>query len=130
MNTKQRIARLRDRWQSAEKVFRTSHEEFELDARDIYLHLRQAWERAVPEVLLHDVVQPLRHRIETQKVRYLHDISVEDCQAVEDGMTECSRWLHDQPAANGTPFPKPEALKTRVDDLEAWVKRIRARRQK
>lgn len=77
------------------------------------------------------MVERYRHSIETQKVRKLHDITEADCKAVEDGMTECSRWMrgHDQAPADGTPFPTSAELRARIDNLENWVKRIRKRRE-
>lgn len=132
MSTTDRIGRLRSRWQSAEKLFRTARGSYEPDARDIYGLLREAWERATTEVLLNDVVERYRHSIETQKVRYLHDITEDDYKTLEAGMAECSRWIrgHDRPSADGTPFPEPEALKNRIEDLATWVKNIRDRRRK
>jgi hypothetical protein len=132
MNVKDRIGKLRSLWQGAEKLKRTSGQEaYEAEARNIYALLREAWELAVAEVLLNDVVARYRHSIETQKVRYLHDIDEADCQAVENGMTECSRWMrgHDQPAADGTPFPTPTELQNRINEFDTWVKAIRKRRQ-
>jgi hypothetical protein len=131
MPVKERIGKLRDRWQAAEQVSRTSGaENYEAIARDIYGALREAWEQAVSEILLNDVVQRYRHSIETQKLRHLHDIKEEDCKSVEDAMTHCSRWMrgHDNPAADGTPFPQPAELKNRIDDLDNWAKAIRKRR--
>lgn len=132
MSTKDRIGRLRSRWQSAEKLFRTARGSYEADARDVFGLLREAWERATTEVLLNDVVERYRHRIETQKVRHLHDITEDDYKTLDAGMAECSRWMrgHDRPPADGTPFPEPEALKKRIDDLDNWVKSIWRRRQK
>ena len=62
----------------------------------------------------------------------IHDISEEDYTAVDDGMTECSRWIrgHDQAPADGTPFPAPPDLTKRIDDLDGWVKGIRRRRER
>ncbi len=128
MNTSARIRRMRERYQEAEKLFRTFPEKYEDAARGIYRLLREAWEQATTEVLLNDVVQRYRPSIETNKVRLLHDITPDDCKAIEAGMTECSRWLHDQPAADGTPFPRPDALKSRIDDLDGLVKAIKKRR--
>ncbi len=133
MNVKERIATLRKRWQAAEKLYRTlGNEAYEKEAREIYGMLREAWEQGVSEVLLNDVVERYRHSIETQKVRHLHDISVNDCTSVEEAMTECSRWIrgHDQAAADGTPFPQPAELTNRIQDLDDWVRTIRKRRQK
>jgi hypothetical protein len=132
MGVKDRIGTLRKRWQAAEKLFRTGGaEEYEREAREIYGLMREAWEQAVSEVLLNDVVERYRHSIETQKVRHLHDITKDDCSAVEEAMTECSRWMHghDQPPANGTPFPQPVNLQKRIQDLDDWIQRIRTRRK-
>ena len=131
MNIKERIGVLRNRWQAAEKLSRTSSPEaYEAEARSIYGLMREAWEQATSEVLLNDVVQRYRPSIETQKVRFLHDITEEDCKTVEGAMGECSRWMlgHDQAAADGTPFPKPEELRKRIDELDKWVQVIRKRR--
>ncbi len=131
MGTKQRIGVLRNRWQAADKLSRkATQEEYEKEARDIYGLLRETWEQAVGEILLNDVVGRYRPAVETQKVRDLHDITKEDCTAVDDAVTECSRWLrgHDQPPADGTPFPSAQDLKKRIDNLDDWVQRIRKRR--
>ena len=90
--------------------------------------LRGTWERAVPEVLLNDVVERYRPSIETQKVGPLHDITEADCKALDEEMTECSRWMHDEASADGTPFPQPSELKKRIDVLDTWVKNIHNRR--
>jgi len=132
MGTGERIGVLRKRWQSADKLFRTARGSYEAEARDIFGQLREAWERATSEVLLNDVVERFRHSIETKRVKDLHDITEEDYKTLEAGMAECSRWLrgHDRPAADGTPFPDPSALRTRIEDLATWVKGIRDRRRK
>jgi hypothetical protein len=129
---KQRLGILRVRWQAADKAFRIGGADaYEQEARDIYGLLRETWEQAIGEVLLNDVVERYRHSIETKRVRYLHDITEDDCSAVEVGMTECSRWMrgHDHPPADGTPFPQPGDLLKRIEGLEEWVQRIRKRRE-
>ena len=131
MNVKDRIGKLRERWQAAEKTFRTSGAEaYERDARDIYGLLREAWEQAVSEVLLNGVVERYRHSIETQRVRHLHDISEQDCTAVFNAMTECSRWIrgHDQPLADAAPFPQPSELQKHIQELDDWVRAVNKRR--
>jgi hypothetical protein len=131
MGVTKRIGVLRNRWQQAEKAWRMGPSpEYERDAREIYGLLRESWEQGVSEVLLNDVVERYRPSIETTKVRLLHDITEQDCRALEEGMSECSRWIrgHDAPPADGTPFPKPPDLKRCIDNLEAWVKAIRKRR--
>ncbi len=132
MVTRKRIAVLHNRWQAAEKIARDSGKEaYERDARDIYGLLRETWEQALSEVLLADVVARYRFSIETRKARVLHDITKEDCDALDEGMSDASRWMrgHDQPLANGTPFPSALDLKKRIDDLDAWVSGIVKRRR-
>ncbi|MHB8432278.1 MAG: AAA family ATPase [Candidatus Tyrphobacter sp.] len=132
MRTKDRIGKLRDMCQSAEKLQRTaSGEEYERAAREIYALLRETWEQAVVEILLNDVVERYRPSIQTQRVKDLHDITEEDCKTVDDAMTECSRWIrgHDRAAADGTPFPAPTEFQKCVNDLDVWVKAIRRRRE-
>lgn len=82
-------------------------------------------------MLLSDVIERYRASNETKKVRHLHDITEDDCVAVDAGMSECSRWMrgHDHPPADGTPFPKPTELQKRIDDLDGWCQRIRKRRE-
>jgi hypothetical protein len=133
MNVNERVGVIKKRLQDATATHkRVGVDAYEAQGRDIYGHLREAWERAVTEVLLNDVVQRYRHSIETKKVRSLPDITDGDCDAVESAMTECSRWMrgHDAPAADTTPFPAPAELARRVQELEDWLKRIRARRAK
>ncbi len=131
MSTKERIGKLRVRQQSLEKIQKTAGQEvYESTVREIYGLLREAWERAISEVLLNDVVERYRPSIQTQRLRFLHDITQADLDVVDKEMTECSRWIrgHDQAAADGTPVPGPGELKSQIDELERWAKEIRRRR--
>ena len=132
MRVKDRMGVLRKRWQAADSVYRKGGPEaYEREAREIYGMLRETWERAVEEVLLNDVVERFRRSVETKRARYLHDISKEDCESLEQGMTECSRWIrgHDESAADGTPIPAPAEVAKRIDALERWIEGIRKRRE-
>jgi len=132
MRVKERLGVLRDRLQAADHVYRkTGLDAYELEAREIYGLLREAWEKAVEEVLLNDVVERFRRSIETKRVRHLHDITKGDCEDMERGMTDCSRWIrgHNESPADGTPFPKPAELGKSIQALNDWVQRIRRRRQ-
>jgi hypothetical protein len=131
MPIKERTGKLKVLWQAAEKLHRTAGQDsYESAAREIYGFLREAWERAITEVLLNDVVERYRPSIETKRLRFLYDITQADCDTVEAEMAQCSRWIrgHDQAAADGTPVPGPDELKARIDALETWVKNIRTRR--
>lgn len=133
MNVGARLGVLRNRLQTASATLRSKGAaEYEEAGSHIFGLLREAWEDAVSEVLLNDVIERYRPSIETNRVARLHDITEEDCKAVEEGMTACSRWLtgHLQAAADGTPFPEPDEIKARIDDLDNWASNIKRRRQK
>ena len=132
MKVRDRIARLRDRWQLADKKYRSGeHESYEENASRIYGLLREAWERAVEEVLLEGAVERYRSSVQTLRVRQLADITDADCRQLEAGMTKCSKWLpgHDQSAADNAPLPEPNEVLEDIEALEGWVKTIRKRRR-
>lgn len=133
MKVRDRIGYLKDVWQAAAKMHKDGNQaEYEKDGANIYGLLREAWERAVEEVLLHGVVERYRASIQTlNRVGHLADITTEDCKAVESGMTKCSKWLpgHDVAAADNAPFPEPAEIEREIKDLEDWAKRIRDRRK-
>jgi DNA repair ATPase RecN len=132
MAIKKRIGHLKNEWVAVDKLFREDHQDqYEKEAKNLYGLLREAWERGLEEVLLGGVVERFRPGVQTQQINEIADITVEDCKAVEVGMTKCSAWLrgHDQPAAARTPVPKPAELKADIEALENWVTTIRARRK-
>jgi hypothetical protein len=127
-----RIAHLRKLFQNAEKLHREGHQSaYELEASVIYGFLREAWERAIEEVLLGGIVERFRPGVQTMQVAQIADITTEDCRSVEMAMTKCSKWLpgHDQAAAARAEIPDPAALKADIETLETWVKAIRTRRR-
>jgi energy-coupling factor transporter ATP-binding protein EcfA2 len=130
---KKKIGFLKNGWQAADKLSREGHQDaYEKDAKYLYGLLREAWERALEEVLLGGLVERYRPSIQTQQVAQIADITPEDCKTVETAMTKCSKWLpgHDQAAAARAPVPAPPELKDDIDALDNWVAAIRKRRQK
>ena len=105
-------------------------EVYEPLARDIYGLLREAWERAVEEVLLNGAVKRFSRAIHTTPLRKLTDIEEADVQAIDDGMTKASRFNrgHDQAAAVNEPVPEPDELAGDITALEAWTKAVKKRR--
>jgi len=130
---KKKIGYLKNVWQAADKLSRDGHQDaYEKEAKYLYGLLREAWERALEEVLLGGVVERYRPSIQTQQVAQIADITPEDCKTVETAMSKCSKWLpgHDQAAAARAPVPSPAELRTDIDALDNWVTAIRKRRQK
>ena len=133
LNVQRRIGQLKNLWQDAQSHFaKREQEEYERKGGEIYGLLREAWERGVEEVLLSGVVERFRPGIQTQnRVMGLHDITEEDCLAVEAGMTKCSTFLHghDQASAYRLLFPKPDEIKDDIDALDSWRRAIVKRRK-
>lgn len=130
---KKKIGHLKNKWQEADKLYRDGHQDaYEKDAKYLYGLLREAWERAVEEVLLGGVVERYRPGVQTQQIDQIADITQDDCKDVEAAMTRCSAWLpgHDQAAAARAPVPRSEELKADIGALESWVDAIRTRRRR
>lgn len=129
---KKKIGYLNNYWQAADKLSRDGHQDaYEKEAKYLYGLLREAWERALEEVLLGGVVERYRPGVQTQQIAQIADISAEDCRAVETAMTKCSTWLpgHDKAAAARAPVPAPAELKADIEALENWVSVVRKRRK-
>lgn len=131
LKVKSRVRHLKKLCQDAEKLHRDGHQDaYERAAVEIYGYLREAWERALEEVLLGGVVERFRSSVQTRQVALLEDITRDDCRAVESAMTKCSRWLrgHDEAPAARAPVPDPPELKADVDKLADFLAAVRKRR--
>ena len=130
---RKKIGYLKNSWQAADKLFRDGNQAaYEKEAKYLYGLLREAWERALEEILLGGIVERYRPGVQTQHISIIADITPEDCQTLDAAMTKCSRWLpgHDQAAAARAPVPEPTELKADIDALDSWVATIRKRRSK
>jgi len=133
LSIKKKIGYLKNFWQLADKLSREGHQDaYEKEAKYLYGLLREAWERALEEVLLGGIVERYRPSVQTQQIADIADISADDCKRVETAMTKCSTWLpgHDQAAAARAPVPSQAELKADIDALETWVAAIRSRRRR
>lgn len=131
MPIKKKIGYLKNSWPAADKLSRDGHQDaYEKDAKYLYGLLREAWERALEEVLLGGLVERYRPSIQTKQLAHIADITDADCKAVETAITKCSKWLtgHDQAAAARAPVPGPAELKADIDALDNWVTTINKRR--
>ena len=82
--------------------------------------LREAWERAVEEKLFNGVVGRFQPAIKTMSLASVN-VTPALTSAVERGMTQASKWTHDQAPALNRPPPKAAELKTALDELETFV---------
>jgi hypothetical protein len=132
MRVKDRIGYIKVRFQEAKKRHKENKpNEYKQFGQHIYGHLRQAWERAVEEILLNEVVLRFRKSIETNRAKKIGDITPDDCKRLEDGMTKCSTWEggHDHAPALGSAFPDPDEIEQDLKALEDWIGAIRNRRK-
>ena len=132
MPFKGKIGYLKSRWVEIDKLFREGNQDtYDERAKSLYGRLREAWERALEEVLLNGVVQRYRPSVETHRLAKVYDITEADCKTVEAGMTKASAWLigHDQAAGARAPVPGSAELKKDIEALEVWVKGIYDRRK-
>ena len=133
MPIKRKIGYLKNEWQYADKLYRTGEQAtYEKEAQYLYGLLREAWERALEEILLNGTVERFRAGVQTQQIGKIADITPEDCRKLDVAMTKCSRWLpgHDQAPAARAPVPEPADLIADIEALETWVKDIRDRRDR
>lgn len=131
MPVKKKIGYLKNEWQAVDKLLRDGHQAaYEKEAQYLYGLLREAWERALEEILLGGIVERFRPGVQTQHVSTIADITEGDCRTLDAAMSKCSKWLpgHDQAAAARAPVPEAEELKADIEALESWVATIRKRR--
>ena len=96
-----------------------------------YSRLRATWERTVEEILFNKVVHRFRASVQTNR---LEGVVVEhsDYETVSSAMTKCSNWTeaHDTAIARDAPSPTPEELDRDIEKLDAFVKKVKARRKR
>lgn len=120
MKTKARVGALRVMQVQIAKLYKDGDEpEFRKQTVDCYRQLRIAWERAVEEVLLQNVVLRFRKGIETKR---LERVVVEDSdyKTIEQAMTKCSNYPHDQALLGGVAIPEPDELLADINLLDGW----------
>ena len=130
MRIKDRIGYLKKKLQEAEAVHnRGEHAAYDPLARTLYRLLRQAWERAVEEILLNGVVLRFGREVQTNRLRHLTDISDDDIRLINQEMSKCSTYFggHDESAAINEEAPSPDEIKDDIATLEDWVSQMRKR---
>ncbi|XQM36835.1 AAA family ATPase [Cupriavidus sp. H19C3] len=130
MPVKKKIGYIKSEWQAVDKLEREGQQDkYEKEAKYLYGLLREAWERAIEEVLLNNVVERFQVGVQTQRLKVV-DIDAADYGAIEVGMGKCSKWLpgHDKAAADRAPVPGSAELKADIEALETWIAAIRKRR--
>lgn len=126
-NASKRIGALKAQQQSIAKLHKDGEEqECRRQTVEAYFRLRLAWERAVEEVLLRQVVLRFRKGVETQRLAEVV-VTDEDYATVKAGMSRCSDYAHDKALIGGVAVPDPDELLADINALEAWRSSVEKR---
>ena len=129
-NTLARVKFLREQHQEIAKLYKKGDEpEYRKRTIDAYRSLRDAWERAVEEVLLRNVVLRFRKGIQTQLLRGVI-VEDEDYAQVHMGVSRCSNYTHDKALMGGVAVPDLDGLLVDINALENWRLKVEERSQK
>lgn len=120
-NTKTRVGMLKQIHVECVKLHKANDEETCVErTRFAYQRLRDAWERAIEEILLNGVVWRFRAGVSTQS---LLEVAVDDKDyaAINTGMTRCSKYASHDGASNAiVSMPTPDDLEKDIEALEIW----------
>ncbi len=130
MSVKERLSFVRARMPDGRKLHTSNDPAYSQWMSMTYGLLREAWERAIEEILLNECIQRFRPSIETKRLSKVL-IESEDYIEIDRGMTKCSNWLtgHDAAAALGTATPDPAEIEGDIDALSNFVKSIKAKQE-
>lgn len=114
----------------AKKIFNESgSEEYYPHGKALCSDIRILVERIVELDFLADVVQRYRQAVNTKgKVEKLVKIKKEDCDLINDFMTQYSCYEHSQPTESPIEIPQPEELEKDVDNLLMWLTDFNSRK--
>ena len=127
MGVKERIKKLKNDLQSIVSIYNAGDmDNYYYKAKEWCELLRESWERAVEEILFNDAIQRYNPCVQTQRLRkapFTHDLYTE----LENGMTECSAWCHDQARSINGNIPDVESLTKYIRCFEDYCKAHKAK---
>lgn len=131
MTTRSRYKELKVKLQELkrlEKRDETTATELRLASCQFYGFLREAWERLVEEKLLNKVVTRFERGISTQRLARLTDISQDDLDKIDRGMSKCSTYFrgHDSAPAIGDPYPTTAEIEQDLDAINIFLTELEA----
>ena len=131
MTTRSRCNELKVKLRELKKIDKsdeTTTTEFRLASCQFYGFLREAWERLVEEKLLNRVVTRFERGVSTQRLARLKDISQDDLDKINCGMTKCSTYFrgHDSAAAVGDPYPTIAEMEQDLEAINLFLTELEA----
>lgn len=132
MRSSARIGKIREEIPKLRKRgYDPKNRDFGRDVDYLYNSMRKAWERVVEEILFNEVIKRFEPGVRTKSLRGAHYTPEEDYNAIDKGMTECSKFTgHDW--ADETPLylPSMEKIESDFEDLSRFYDRVSQRRGK
>lgn len=132
LSVKTRLGILKNDQVGLDKTERTgTDEEYQQQMPPLYGKLRETWERAIEEVVLHDVIKRFGREIQTKRLAKLIDLTQADYDIVDENMSKCSKFFigHDNSGPLNEQLPDAKEFLVDVKVLENFVKAIRDRRK-
>lgn len=102
-----------------------SEDEYNFAVKKWYGLLRESWERAVEERLFKGVVQRFSPEIQTLKLKFI-DINKELIEDINTGMTQSSKWVHDQAADLNPTIPSCLEIQIDLKRIEDFAQKCSA----
>lgn len=96
------------------------------EVRSFSEQLREAWERAVEDVVS-PVIKRLAKKVQTDGLIRLTVLQEQDCHDMRDAYGRCSQLLHSQPGELNPRLPSPDQIENEIAALESWAQNIRGR---
>lgn len=122
---KKEIAELKNRGYDPE------NKDFGRDVDYLYNSMRKAWERVVEEILFNEVIKRFEPGVSTRRLRGAHYTPEDDYNAIDKGMTECSKFTgHDWADEMPQNLPSMEKIESDFEDLYRFYDRASKRRGK
>ncbi|MRG45690.1 AAA family ATPase [Chitinophaga sp. SYP-B3965] len=108
----------------------STEEEYKAAILPLYGKLRETWERAIEEVVLHEVIKRFGREIQTKRLAKVIDLTQDDYDLIDLNMSKCSTYFlgHDSAGALNEQIPDAAEFLADAKILEEFVKTIRTRR--
>ncbi len=106
-------------------------EAYRAAVQPLYGKLRETWERAIEEVVLHEVIKRFGREIQTKRLSKVIDLTQADYDIIDINMSKCSTCFlgHDSAGALNEQIPDAAEFLADIKVLEDFIKAIRTRRQ-
>ncbi len=133
LTTGARIKELRKQVKVLREVDASGTEkDFREAAYQFYGYLREAWERLVEEKLLNQVVTRFGRGVQTNRLKRLIDLTEQDFQRIDVGMSKCSTYFrgHDSAPGVGDPYPTIDEVETDLAAIDDFNTELQTKRKR